>query len=180
LSPLNSGTGNIRITLNFPDDEGISLVKVNGDISSEDFINIGNNTFTYDKNDITSGDYFINFELYRQELLRTTVSELVMVRNNLTSRKIITLAGENLKIIPTYEIVIDFSNLGEWELLEQNTSVLPNDDKAFALTEPYTLYQWYLDGILVGTSSSYIFNKSAGVYQLVVVVTNSSGESRSG
>jgi len=182
MSVLKSSMGTIQITLNFPGEAGITHISINGDITSETFTDITGGNFVYTKNEIAAGDYFINFELYREEMLRTTVSELVLVRDNLTSKKTITLVGENLKPIPTYEIIIDdfIKGIDEWELLLQKTEVIPNEDNAFTITGTYATYQWYLDGISVGTSSSYILNKPVGVYQLVVVVTNSAGESRSG
>jgi uncharacterized repeat protein (TIGR02543 family) len=180
LAPLNSGTGNVLITLNFPEEAGITRISTSGDFTSEEFTNFSNGNFVYSKSDIAAGDHFINFNLYRDEMLRTTVSELVLVRNNLTSSKIITLVGENLKPMPTYEIEINFTGLNEWELLEQNATANPNENMAFAVSGTYTSYEWFLDGISVGTSSSYIFNRPTGVYQLVLVVTNSAGESRSG
>jgi len=180
LDVLRSGNGNIHINIIFPEEDGITRVVANGDITSEEFDVIANGSFIYLKNDIGSGDYFINFELYRGDLLRTTVSELVLVRSGLTSSKTIILVGENLKPIPVYEILIEFNEINEWELLEQNTIAVVNENKAFIIANTYSSYQWFLDGVIVSTTSSFIFNKMAGVYQLVVVVTNNEGESRSG
>jgi uncharacterized repeat protein (TIGR02543 family) len=182
LSVINSGTGSIQITLNFPETAGITKISTNGDVASENFTSITNGTFVYTKNGITAGDYLINFELYRGAVLRTVVSELVVVRNSLTSSKTITLVGENLKPLPTFEITIDpiITGIDEWELTEQTTQATPNENKLFTVTGTYAAYRWYLDGVSVGTSSSYTFNRPAGIYQLVVVVTNSNGESRSG
>jgi uncharacterized repeat protein (TIGR02543 family) len=177
LSVLNSGTGAIRITLNFPVSAYISLIKTTGDIDSEKAIPDGSGSFVYTESEIAAGDHFINFELYCRDELRTVVSELVLVRSGLTSSKTITLVGDNLKPIP--EIIIELAPaLNEWELTEQTVLTAANVDKIFTVTETYTMYQWYLDGTLVGTSSTYTFNKPAGVYQLVIVATD--GESRSG
>jgi len=77
-------------------------------------------------------------------------------------------------------IIIDLAGMNEWQLIEQSAQVTTGVNKTFTVTGTYSVYRWYLDGVSVGTSSSYSFNKPAGVYQLVVVVTNSSGESRSG
>jgi hypothetical protein len=77
-------------------------------------------------------------------------------------------------------IVIDF-DMDEWELIaKQTVQANSNDNKVFTVTGTYATYQWYLDGTPVGTSSSYIFNKPVGVYELLVVVKNNAGESRSG
>jgi len=77
-------------------------------------------------------------------------------------------------------ITIDLTGNSEWTLIEQTAHAVANEEKVFTVTGSYTTYKWYLDGKSVGTSSSYTFKGTANVYQLVVVVTNSSGESRSG
>jgi len=82
--------------------------------------------------------------------------------------------------LPSVEIVIDWTNIDEWQLIEQSVQATANVDRVFTVTGSYTSYHWYLDGASVGTSSTYTFNKPDDVYQLVVVVTNSNGESRSG
>lgn len=101
LSPLSGGTGKIQIILNFPEEAGITRISVSGDISPENFITIDSDNFVYTKNNVTTGECFVNFELYQGDVLRTTVSELVLVRKNLTSSKTITLAGDDLKPILT-------------------------------------------------------------------------------
>jgi hypothetical protein len=88
------------------------------------------------------------------------------------------LVGGTLTIRSLSEIIIDL-NMDEWGLTEQTVQAAVNADRVFTVTGTYTSYRWYLDGTLVGTSSSYTFNKPAGVYQLIVVVTNNTGESRS-
>ena len=86
----------------------------------------------------------------------------------------------DIRIPSPSEFVINLTSLNEWELTEQTAQAAANTNKIFTVTGTYTTYRWYLDGTQVGTSSSYTFNKPVGVYQLVVVVTNSNGESRSG
>jgi hypothetical protein len=83
-------------------------------------------------------------------------------------------------VLPSSGIVIDLAGMNEWELTEQTAQVNPYEDIIFTVTGNYTTYRWYLDGVSVGTSSGYTFNRPVGVYELVVVVTNSDGESRSG
>jgi uncharacterized repeat protein (TIGR02543 family) len=178
LSPVNSGTGAIQITLNFPESAGITRIVVKNDTNSENFMLTNSDSFVYSKNGIAAGDYLISFELYRGDILRAVVSELVLVRSNLTSSKTITLAGENLKPLLTVEISL--TGLDEWEMIEQTAQAAVNVNKIFTVTGTYTTYRWYLDGTQVGTSSSYTFSKPAGVYQLVVAATNSAGLSRSG
>jgi uncharacterized repeat protein (TIGR02543 family) len=85
-----------------------------------------------------------------------------------------------IRVLSPSGIVIDLTRMNEWELTEQTAIVTANVNKIFTVTGTYTTYHWYLDGTQVGTSSSYTFNKSGGVYHLAVIVTNSSGESRSG
>jgi hypothetical protein len=70
--------------------------------------------------------------------------------------------------------------MSEWALTEQTARVSSGVNKVFTVTGTYTTYRWYLDGTPVGTSSSYTFNKPQGIYELIVVATNSGGESRSG
>ena len=101
LSVINSGIGSIQITLNFPETAGITKISTNGDLNSENFTSITNGTFIYSKNGITTGDYLINFQLYRGDVLRAVVSELVVVRSNLTSSKTITLVGDDLRPLLT-------------------------------------------------------------------------------
>lgn len=89
---------------------------------------------------------------------------------------------------PTADIIIDLADMDEWDLIEQNVQAAASVNKTFTVNSSYSLYgsyaayKWYLDGTLVGTSSTYTFNKSKkDVYQLVLVVTDYyNGESRSG
>ena len=99
LSGIKTGTGSIQITLNFPEAAGITRINTTGDVGSENFTPDTGVNFEYTKNEIATGDYFINFYLYRGDVLRTIVSELVIVRNGLTSSKTITLVGDDLKPI---------------------------------------------------------------------------------
>jgi len=85
-----------------------------------------------------------------------------------------------IQIVETTIITINLDAMNEWDLIEQAVQINANTTNIFTVIGNYSTYRWYLDGISVGTSSSYSFNKSAGVYQLIVVVTNSFGESRSG
>jgi len=180
LSGLKNGTGNIQITINFPLEAGITRINVSGDIVSENYTTINNGNFVFIKNVVNAGDLLINFELYKEDVLRTVVSELVQVRNSLTSSKTITLVGENLKPLPSVGFEIELVNMTEWALTDQVVYAIANTNKTFSITGSYITYQWYLDGASLGTTSSYTFNKPNGIYQLVIIVTNSAGESRSG
>jgi len=82
--------------------------------------------------------------------------------------------------LPTVGIVIDLAVINEWELIEQTAQTTTSDYKYFTVTGTYETYRWYLDGVFVEDFPIYFFQEPAGVYQLVVIVTNRSGESRSG
>jgi len=97
LSAVNSGTGAMHITLNYPEAAGITRISVNGDIASEDFTVDSDGEFVYTKETVATGNYVINFNLYCGNELRAVISELVLVRGYLTSSKTITIAGEDLK-----------------------------------------------------------------------------------
>jgi hypothetical protein len=101
LSPVNSGTGAIQITLNFPESAGITRIVAKSNTGSENFSPADSGSFVYTKNGIAAGDHLISFELYRGDILRVVVSELVVVRNNLSSGKTITLTEDDLKPLPT-------------------------------------------------------------------------------
>jgi len=78
------------------------------------------------------------------------------------------------------DVIIELSAVNEWELVSQTAQTEAGTDTVFAVSGTYETYRWYLDGISVGTESSYTFNKPAGVYELVIVARNSAGEGRSG
>ena len=80
---------------------------------------------------------------------------------------------------PTVGIEVTLDVMNEWELIDQTIQVVTNTNKIFTVNGSYSTYRWYLDGTLVSSSTSYTLNKPNGVYQLMVVVANSSGESRS-
>jgi len=68
----------------------------------------------------------------------------------------------------------------EWDLIAQKANINIDTDQLFSVSGTYSAYQWYLDGTQAGTGSTYMFNQSAGVYELVIVAANSAGEKRSG
>jgi len=72
--------------------------------------------------------------------------------------------------------------LTEWELLNQSAQVYANTPVDFTVEGPYIHYRWFLDGVQVqeGINPTYTFNRPPEVYELVVVVTNSQGDQRSG
>jgi len=93
--------------------------------------------------------------------------------------------------IPPTVITIDLAGMNEWQPIEQTVQITSGQYIYLTVIEDYVAYQWYLDGEVVEPewyqgdvyflqSFIFYFNKPSGVYQLAVVVTNSSGESRSG
>jgi len=109
--------------------------------------------------------------LYKQYNTMTDISDGDLIGS-------FTIGGKS-SVTPTVGIEVTLDVMNEWELVDQSTQVAANTNKIFTVNGSYSIYQWYLDGTLVSSSSSYTFNKPKGVYQLMVVVTNSSGESRS-
>jgi len=97
-------------------------------------------------------------------------NKIATIRSNVITLTIATPSTFDIKLI----------DMNEWDLTQQTTTAFTNVDKAFSVTGSYSTYRWYIDGTLTGSSSSFTFNKPSGVYELVLVVTNSSGESRSG
>jgi hypothetical protein len=97
LSLLNSGTGAIQITFNFPESAGITQIVAKSGTDSESFTPANSGSFVYSKDGVAAGDHLISFELYSGDALRVVVSELVVVRSGLTSSKIITLTRDDLK-----------------------------------------------------------------------------------
>lgn len=85
-----------------------------------------------------------------------------------------------VQVISSSVITIDLTGMNEWDIIEQTTQVTANNNHVFTVSGNFSIYRWYLDGSLVGTSSSFTFNKPDGVYQLMVAVINNNGESRSG
>ncbi|MCL2174591.1 MAG: hypothetical protein FWB73_00970 [Treponema sp.] len=91
LSPISSisGTGNVEITINCPNTITSYEVKCDGEAWDDDTVQ--NGTFTYNDFSVPSGEYFYSFQLFENSTPRFTVSELVIVRDNLTSRKTISI-----------------------------------------------------------------------------------------
>jgi hypothetical protein len=64
--------------------------------------------------------------------------------------------------------------------MNQTQQLVANAPYEFIVNGTFASYQWYLNGDPAGTGASFIFNQPPGVYELVVVATNSLGEQRSG
>ena len=164
MSALNEGTGKIQITLKFPTTAEVTKISVNGDVASENFTSFTNGTFVYTKNEVTAGDYFVNFELYRGTALHTVVSELVVVRSNLTSSKTITLQGQDLKPLLTGTVSIT-GIVVVGEILTANTTAL-NGTGAIS-------YQWKrgTDNIADSNANTYTVQAADVGKTITVTVT---------
>jgi len=160
LSVINNGTGSIQITLNFPEVAGITRISTTGDVGSENFSPNTGGSFVYTKNGITAGDYFINFELYRGDVLRTVISELVLVRSGLTSSKTIILVGDDLKpIYLTGTVTIDPA---------VSVTLGTELTATYSGTETVT-YQWNKDGNAIsGATGTKYTPDSTGSYTVTV------------
>ena len=115
LYTLKNGFGSIHITINFPNSAGINRVTASGDIVMEEFTVAGNNgEFIYSNPKLASGDYFISFRFFRDDVLRVVVSELVLVRSHFISAKTITVVAADLKPEPNIGVSFTVSNISEW------------------------------------------------------------------
>ena len=85
-----------------------------------------------------------------------------------------------VKILLTQGIVINVEGMDEWDLLNQERQVAADSPAEFSVNGIFASYKWYVDGSLAGNGATYTFNRRAGIYELVVVVSNSPGEERSG
>jgi len=165
LSVINNGMGNIRISFNFPEATAITRIITCSTIASEDFDDIYNGNFNgnfdYVKNNIAAGDYLINFGFYHGDILRTTITELVLVRNNLTSSKTIILTGEDLKRVLSGTVTVS-----------PHTIVVIGTEltAAYSGTENVS-WQWNKDGVPVpGATASDYTPDETGEYTVTVSV----------
>jgi hypothetical protein len=88
--------------------------------------------------------------------------------------------------LPPIEVSLNITSDApdEWDIVSERSTVAQGRSNQFTVSGTYAEYAWYLDGVHVGSSSSYLFDgsgKTPGVsYELVVVVANTAGEKRSG
>jgi len=164
LGVINSGAGNIHITLIFPQNVGITQISTSGDLGTDNFDSTSNGSIVYTKNNVTAGDYFISFELIQGSTAKTVVSELVVVRNNLTSSKTITLVGDDLRPVLSGSVSI-VGNILVGETLTVNTSSL-NGVGAVS-------YQWKKNGANIqnAINSSYVITTADIGSTITVTVT---------
>jgi hypothetical protein len=98
LSPLTSGTGNIRITVNFPMAAGIAAAEAVSGEDEPEALTISGTGVTYTKTGVAAGNHFVSIRLLDSAgTLIGIVSELVVVRNNLLSEADVTLEPEDLR-----------------------------------------------------------------------------------
>jgi fibronectin type 3 domain-containing protein len=119
LAPINSGYGNIYIEVCFPEDSGVTSVITTIDGEELDPpLEINDDYFIYETDwDVESGDYFFIFKLLNEEEKTIAViTEIVVVRENLESYKIIELTEDDINASPkmpcdfTAELVITDGN----------------------------------------------------------------------
>jgi hypothetical protein len=98
--PQDSGQGTIRITIAFPANARITSATAitDGDTAHPESLTIEGNTAVYSKPAVEAGDYFVSIRLMNSaETLAAVVSEVVVVKGNTASEKIITLTAADLK-----------------------------------------------------------------------------------
>ena len=104
----------------------------------------------------------------------------VVVTNSIEAASVTSNAA-TIRVLINKAIIITVEGMmSEWELMNQLRTVSANTPADFTVDGPYSSYKWYLDGVLAGSAATYYFNQQPGVYELVVVVSVSNGEERSG
>jgi uncharacterized repeat protein (TIGR02543 family) len=151
VASLEKGTGTVNITIKLPEGHGIDQVKVYKDgeaLTLESQLTFENDQIVF-TTDYTAGDYYFSFRLYKESDggppdLYGVVSELVSVRQNLTSTGSYTLAQKdlNLRYVITYHL--NGGVLGEGV---PNPAFYRHTDADFVLPEPtrdgYDFVAWH-------------------------------------
>jgi hypothetical protein len=102
LMSINDGKGAIKITIELPPASGVSSVitTVEDEVVTPPLI-IVDNKIVYSKSAVDAGDYFISFKLCANNgEIMAAVTELVIVRMNLSSEKTIVLESNDLNAAP--------------------------------------------------------------------------------
>jgi hypothetical protein len=102
LAPLIAGTGSIAITINLPAGSGVTSATVFKDgVEESPSLSVSNNQITYNATSVPAGDYYYSFRLTDSvATVRAVVSEVVQVREYLTSTKTITLNQTYFDVAP--------------------------------------------------------------------------------
>jgi uncharacterized repeat protein (TIGR02543 family) len=113
VAPVAEGSGTVAITVNLPDEHGITLAKVYKDGGSVGQFSITDeNEKVVFEGSYSAGDYYFSIELYKVDELYGVVSEMAQIRGNLTSTQKYTLTQDDLK--RTYKVTFD-KNKGDTE-----------------------------------------------------------------
>ena len=136
LFPQDSGTGAVHISFVVPAGLGITRIAVDGELGSEELTQGDTGEFTYIKNSINAGDYFVSFRLFQGEERWMVYSELVLVRSNLTSAKTIDLTGYVPVTVPGGNLADKLNWLQSNAQSGYDYIVEANNDEVIA---PYTL-----------------------------------------
>jgi uncharacterized repeat protein (TIGR02543 family) len=170
VAPVLDGTGSVKITIKLPDDGyGINQVKVfrdNVDLNSP--ITPAGNNIVFEDTALAAGDYYFSFRLYKADdsdpvpELYGTVSELVRVRQNLSSEKTYTLgpADLNIRYVINYHLnggkfADDVSNPGSYR--STDAGPLPEPTRTGCDFDG-----WYTDGGFGGGAVTEISTLSPG------------------
>jgi fibronectin type 3 domain-containing protein len=106
LSPVKEGKGAVFIVIELPENSGVSSVvtSIDGEERNPPLI-IEDDLIILDIPDIDSGDYLINFDLWNGVegsggSISAVITEIVVVRQNLETRRQITLTGNDINSAP--------------------------------------------------------------------------------
>jgi hypothetical protein len=142
LNPIKRGTGSVDITITWPSDSDVARAVPYREDAEETGIDAGDsNSIRYVENNVSFGEYFTCIKLYdKSGGLAVTVSEIVVIRDNLTSSKTIELQEE------------DFINYGA------SSEVVPTPPPSTELQYDTPIY----DTLSAGQTAYYRFSASAG------------------
>ena len=70
---------------------------------------------------------------------------------------------------------------GDKQLLDNKIEIKENTSFEFKVKveSNYNGYEWYVDGVLKSTQEKFIFTNPRGIYEVVVIVTDSKDNKRS-
>lgn len=143
VSPVLSGGGTFKITINLPAGHGITEAKVFQDGTQIDTVTPVSDAVVFEDG-YAAGNYYFSFRLYNNASLYGVVSETVQVRANLRSEKTYTLGREDLNL--TYVITYHL-NGGQLDSSVDNPGYYRSTDAAITLPAPtrtgYSFEGWY-------------------------------------